>query len=122
MPCLQQRKTDFRLTSCTRCQASSEVSSTETSSSGLMPALLKSTSMRPISSTAVAYISLNRALVGDIGPERQLALGSLREVDSDDACALLGEEPRRLRADPARGTGDHADLAIQPTRHQPSVA
>ena len=47
MPCLQHRKTDLRLTSCTRCHASSVVSSTEASSLGEMPALLKSTSMWP---------------------------------------------------------------------------
>ena len=61
MPCLQQRKTRLRLTSWTRCHASSEVSSTEASSSGLMPALLKSTSMRPISLAARAYMSLHLA-------------------------------------------------------------
>ena len=47
MPCLQHRNTDLRLTSCTRCHASSDVSSTDASSGGEMPALLKSTSMRP---------------------------------------------------------------------------
>ena len=47
MPCLQQRKTDLRLTSWTRCQVSSVVSSTEASLIGEMPALLNSTSMRP---------------------------------------------------------------------------
>ena len=47
MPCLQHRKTDSRLTFCTRCHAASVVSSTEASSVGEMPALLKSTSMRP---------------------------------------------------------------------------
>ena len=52
MPCLQHRNTDLRFTSCTRCQASSEVSSTDTSSGGEMPALLKSTSIRPNSSRA----------------------------------------------------------------------
>jgi hypothetical protein len=49
IPCLQHRKTDLRLTSCTRCHASSEVSSTDASSVGEMPALLKSTSIRPYS-------------------------------------------------------------------------
>ena len=56
MPCLQHRKTPRRLTSCTRCQASSEVSSTEASSAGLIPALLKRTSIRPSSSLARAYM------------------------------------------------------------------
>ena len=64
MPCLQQRKTPRRLTSWTRCQASSVVSSTEVSSVGLMPALLNSTSMRPSSSRARAYIAADLLLVG----------------------------------------------------------
>src|SRR3954453_20244164 len=58
MPCLQQRNTLFRFTSCTRCQASRLVSSTDTSSGGEMPALLKSTSMRPNASRVRAYISI----------------------------------------------------------------
>ena len=122
MPCLQQRKTDFRLTSWTRCQASSEVSSTETSSSGLMPALLKRTSMRPISLGGLRVHLADRVLVGDVGLQGQLALGALRQVDADDAGALLGEQPGRLGADPARRSGDHADLPLEASRHQPSVA
>src|SRR3954452_7730923 len=58
MPCLQQRKTLFRFTSCTRCQASTLVSSTDTSSGGEMPALLKSTSIRPNASRVRSYISI----------------------------------------------------------------
>src|SRR4051794_26688797 len=54
MPCLQQRKTPRRFTSCTRCQDSRLVSSTDPSSVGLMPALFISTSIRPYSSTVVA--------------------------------------------------------------------
>ncbi len=57
IPCLQQRKTPSRFTSWTRWKEATEVSSTETSSVGLMPALLKSTSMRPNSSRACAYIA-----------------------------------------------------------------
>src|SRR5512133_3747003 len=57
MPCLQQRKTPRRLTSWTRCQASNVVSIAELSSVGLMPALLKSTSIRPSSALARSYIS-----------------------------------------------------------------
>src|SRR5215218_4101149 len=56
MPCLQQRNTDLRFTSCTRSQASTVVSRTDLSSSGAMPALLKSTSIRPNSSRARAYM------------------------------------------------------------------
>ncbi len=40
MPCLQQRKTPFVFTACTRSQASTPVSSTEASSLGEIPALL----------------------------------------------------------------------------------
>src|SRR4051812_16280768 len=58
MPCLQQRNTLFRFTSCTRCHASGDVSSTETSSGGEMPALLNSTSMRPNASRVRPYISI----------------------------------------------------------------
>ena len=47
IPCLQHRNTDLRLTSWTCCQVSTDVSSTEASLTGEMPALLKSTSMRP---------------------------------------------------------------------------
>ena len=72
MPCLQHRNTDFVLTSCTRCHASSEVSSTEPSSFGEMPALLNSTSSRPHSPCACAYIVAHRVLVGDVAREREV--------------------------------------------------
>ena len=55
MPCLQQRKTLRRFASCTRCHDASGVSSTDESSVGLIPALLKRTSMWPNSSFARAY-------------------------------------------------------------------
>src|SRR4051812_16548578 len=61
IPCLQHRKTDLRLTSCTRCHASSDVSSTEPSSVGEIPALLKSTSTRPSSARTRAYMSRTAA-------------------------------------------------------------
>src|SRR4051812_31110882 len=60
MACLQDRKTLLRLTSCTRCHASTLVSSTERSSGGEMPALLKSTSTRPKASRTCSYISMTR--------------------------------------------------------------
>ena len=44
IPCLQQKKTDLTLTSWTRSQTSLDVSSTDASSGGEMPALLNSTS------------------------------------------------------------------------------
>ena len=40
IPYLQQRKTPFVLTSCTRCQASTSVSRMDASSAGMIPALL----------------------------------------------------------------------------------
>jgi hypothetical protein len=46
------------LTSCTRCHASSDVSSTDASSGGAIPASLNSTSMRPSSSRTRAYMSM----------------------------------------------------------------
>ena len=67
MPCLQQRKTPRRLTSWTRCQASSEVSSTDSSSVGLMPALFIRTSIRPISSRDLGVGVADLVLVGDVG-------------------------------------------------------
>ena len=112
MPCLQQRKTLRRFTSCTRCQASSEVSSTEASSFGLMPALLNSTSMRPNSSRARGVHVADLLLVGDVGLRATArptasASRSTPTTVAPSAC----EQPRRLGADPARGAGDHADLA-----------
>ena len=58
--------------------------------------------------------------VGDVGLDRQVALGPRREVHSDDGGPLLREQPRGLGSDPARGAGYHADLALEPSRHQPS--
>ena len=74
MPCLQQRKTERTLTSWTRCQASSGVSVTVVSSFGLIPALLKSTSMWPSSSRTWRVEVADLLLVGDVGLDRQLAL------------------------------------------------
>ncbi len=53
----QQRYTDVRLTSCTRCHASSPVVRMESSSGGEMPALLKATSTLP----QVSYASSKSA-------------------------------------------------------------
>ena len=51
---LQQKKTDLRLTSCTRSQASIPVFSMRSSSGGLIPALLKAMSTPPWVSKAVS--------------------------------------------------------------------
>ena len=51
---LQQRYTEVRLTSCTRRHASRSVSRIESSSGGLIPALLNAMSSLPYFSTAVA--------------------------------------------------------------------
>ena len=114
MPCLQQRNTDLRFTSCTRCQASSEVSSTDTSSGGEMPALLKRTSMWPNSSRARAYMPAHLLLVRHVGLDGEVALGVLGQVDAHDRRALLLEELGGLGADAARRPRDHAYLAVEP--------
>ena len=104
MPCLQHRNTDLRLTSCTRCHASSDVSSTDASSFGEMPALLNSTSSLPNASRARAYIVAHRALVGDVAGEREVdARRVVAQVDADDRRALGAEQRRRLGADAAGG-------------------
>ena len=54
MPCLQHRNTLRRFAAWTRSHASNEVSTTEASSVGEMPALLNRTSIRPISARARA--------------------------------------------------------------------
>src|SRR4029078_1840977 len=51
---LQQKKTDLRLMSCTRSQASTPVFSIKSSSGGLMPALLNAMSTDPWVSAAVS--------------------------------------------------------------------
>src|SRR3954447_16801931 len=56
MPYLQQKKTDFTFTACTRSHTSTSVSSTEASSGGEMPALLNSTSMRSYAARTASYI------------------------------------------------------------------
>ena len=52
MACLQHRKTEVRLTSCTRRHTSRSVSRIESSSGGEMPALLNATSTAPYVSAA----------------------------------------------------------------------
>ena len=54
--------------------------------------------------------------------EQELALGPGANVHTDDAAALLREQPGGLSADAARRPRDHADLAIEPARHYSSVA
>ena len=97
-----------------------DVSSTEESSVGLMPALLKSTSMRPSSSLRARVHLAHLVLVGDVGLERQLAV----RVRARGPRRRPSRPPRansraRLGADAARGAGDHAHLALEPSR--PSV-
>ena len=63
--------------------------------------------------------------IGDVDLlEERLAAGSRRllaglgtDVGDADRRALLGEQLRRLAADPAPGAGDHDDLAVEPA-HQ----
>jgi hypothetical protein len=61
MPILQHRNTDLRLTSWTRCHASSDVSRTEASSFGEIPALLKRMSMPPNRATVSSYMRVTSA-------------------------------------------------------------
>ena len=117
MPCLQQKNTDLRLTSCTRCQASNVVSSTEVSSSGEMPALLNRTSMRPNSLGDLGVHLLDRELLGDVDREREVARRALEQVDADDLRALALERLDRRGADASRRAGDHGDLPFETTRH-----
>src|SRR6478752_5089696 len=57
MAALQQRKTEVRLTSCTRRQASMPVTRMESSSGGEMPALLNAMSIRPKAPSVASYIA-----------------------------------------------------------------
>ena len=111
MPCLQHRNTLRTFTSCTRCQASSEVSSTLSSSLGLMPALLNSTSMRPNSSRARAYMPATWSSSVTSAAMRQVADGVLGQVDAHHRARPPPEQARGLGADAAGRAGDHADLA-----------
>ena len=43
------------------------------------------------------------------------------DVGDGDLGALLGEADRGVGPHAPAGTGDHADLALEPTSHQPSV-
>ena len=123
MPCLQHRKTERRLTRCTRSQASSSVSRTDASSSGEIPALLKSTSMRPKRSRTSAYRP--RTAPSSV-TSATMAWSTVRrgaDVDADDLRALGAQAGARRRADAARGARDDADLAVHAPGHQlPSVA
>ena len=123
MPCLQHRNTLRRLTRCTRSHASSVVSSTEPSSFGEMPALLKSTSMRPSSRRTASHRLLHLQLVGDIRLQGQVARRAGQQVDAGDVRALALEALDGRRADPAARAGDDAHLPLEPpcSRH-PAVA
>ena len=132
MPCLQHRNTPFVFTSCTRCQAATEVSRIEASSSGEMPALLYRTSMPPKRSAVAVIIAGHGLLVGDIeregergavGAERHCLLGRrCRDIGDADLRALGGEHDRRLATHTAAAAGDHAHLPVKPPRHASSSA
>ena len=114
IPCLQHRKTDLRLTSCTRCHASSEVSSTEASSSGGDPGVVE---QHVDAAELLAHLRVgvvHRVLVGDVGHDREVARGVGQQVDADDGRALVLEALDGRRADAAGGAGDDADLAREP--------
>ena len=72
----------------------------------------------------------NAILVGDVHPDRERLAGTERdrflcgvEVDVGDADAspLRREDDGRLTAHTAAGSRDHANLAVEPAAHQPSV-
>src|SRR5688572_28220841 len=82
MPCLQQRKTPRVFTACTRSQASTDVSRTEASSSGEMPALLYRTSIPPNRAAVASIIartfvsSATFARNANASPEQRPAVSS----------------------------------------------
>ena len=114
------RYTDFRLTSCTFCQAGSSVVSIRSSSGGEMPALLKAMSTDPYVSAALSNRLSTAALVRNINGHKQsvefiggrLARGGV-DVADDDRRALGVHAPARGQADAAGTAGDHRDLAGQ---------
>ena len=100
MPCLQHRKTLRRLTSWTRCQASTEVSSTEVSSLGLMPGVVEQDVDAPEGLARPSYTALTSSSEDTSAWKRQLARRALGQVDPHDRRALGGEQLRGLRPDP----------------------
>ena len=90
------------------------MSSTEASSVGEMPALLKSTSMRPNALARARVHVDDLLLVGDVDLEREVARRAGEQVDADDGRALAREPLGGGRADAAARAGDHADLAREP--------
>ena len=63
------------------------------------------------------------ALVGDVDLQRQVADRAGADVGAGDLRSLGHEQPRRLGADAAGRSRDHADLALEPSCHQlPPVA
>ena len=88
-----------RLTSCTRCHASSDVSSTEASSSGEMPALLNSTSIRPYSlARARVHVARPAPRRSTSACDREVARRRRLEVDADDRRALRARTAARVSA------------------------
>src|SRR5213078_4191264 len=51
------------------------------------------------------------------GLERELALGPLIDVNAGDLRSLGREQSRAFGADAAGRTGDHTDLAFEPSGH-----
>ena len=102
MPCLQQRKTPRRLTSWTRCQDSSVVSSTEPSSVGLMPALFISTSIRPYSSRASAIAARTCSS----------SATSAAIVSAPTACSASRSIPTTLAPSAAKSRADSAPIPL----------
>ena len=123
MPCLQHRKTERRLTRCTRSQASSSVSRTDASSSGEIPALLKSTSMRPKRSRASRVQRADRVLVGDVGDDGVVAAGVGRTSTPTTRAPSRAQAGAVAAPMPPAAPVTTATLPVHAPGHQlPSVA
>jgi hypothetical protein len=122
IPYLQHRKTLFRFTSCTRCQASSPVSRIEASSEGAH--VVEEHVQAAEAPGCLPVHALHVVGVGDVSVDveavylrRRLFAGLVGEVHDAHAGPFLGEAPGGLATDAARGAGDDRDLAFEASRH-----
>ena len=126
IPCLQQRKTPFVFTSCTRCHASTDVSSTDASSAGRDAGVVVE-DVDPAETLGRRLVhALDVRLVRDVrangeglaGAERHGFLRqSLVDIGRAHLRAFLGEDDRRLPAHAAARAGDDADLSFESPHH-----
>ena len=92
-----------------RSQASAALSWSARKASGMIPALLTSTSIRPWSSTTRSTAARTGRPVGDV--DGAAALG-VDEVEPDHRRPTIGQHGGRQQAEPAGGAGDDDDLAF----------